>query len=599
METSVSNLWPYSERSSVDVAADIDSLLAQPERPLSDKDKRLAFAFSDVLFDGSYDISSKSGRNLEEAAHTSIASFSQKFYLDYFDTEKGIEDLRKLGIGSGGESLRHRLFVLSDTIEPVKPSVRKSTANNSLNWYKQELAIRLRNDPDHDKHMVDCPTLTVNFAPDMLLGKFEELQSFRRFYRHARQQLRTEDDSDVTKAKHTLLDVYTARVNSIVAALYPDLTNLAMQLASMPESEKVNGWSEKLHTIAPIAARALAQDEAHCSQSNLNFARRLDLLTNGGAWRGEPNFSPVSPELSVLERELSEPNQAAQTTAEQSLPNEVIETLRSTYWKAGELKFFCEAVLEDWALLSEYETDWEEVGDRSGCATDKKWQVVVSPKVTSLSVDGKKKLMTVPQDFDRTLAQISPAGALPGAAHELTHVLQNEYDQVASKDIALIRVKGRKSSTGREMGGILAERELQAVFGQIRPTNLTYLRALEAKLCGSNQTEAARAFVNAERGQIAFAKKAETAGKNVLRLYRKGGHDSQALDYVEQELMLRSLDDFSQDQIRPVAVAGVSLSFKDAAALHRFGLFNLPATIPENPTQDVLRLFMEKFYKSH
>lgn len=587
-------MWPYSERSSIGVESYVSELFADPGIPISDEDKRSAREFAAALFGGHFGELVNSTRNLEDILQTSIASSSQNYYLDYFKTEKGFEDLQKLGIETENpEALKVKLFGLAVAENPVKPTLRKTVANNSLNWYKQELARRLQNDSSQDSEQADSEIISVNFAPDKLLDKFAELKAYRLFYRQVKLGLRADADSDLTAAKRVLIDIHIAKVNDFVAELYPSLKNLAAQLSYLPDSSQALRWQAQLQEVAPVAAKALGQSLEQRKEFGQGFARRLDLLKHGGAWRGEPNVSPISPELTTLADELSEENRTNQIEVEQGLPIEVIEKLKTTHWNADELKNFCEEMLSEWNLLSEFPINWEEADERSGQAADKKWQVIISPKVTSLSLEGSKKTVTVPQIFHRSLSQ-----SLPVAAHELTHVLQYEYDQVAGQDIPLICLKGRRNLTGREMGGIFMERELLAMLGQSRPTNLTYLRALEAKLSGANQTEAARAFVEASTDDTPFKDQAVVAGKNTLRLYRSGGHNSQPLDYAEQELMRRGLDNLGKDRARAVAIAGVSLSLRDAAALHRFGLFSLPEQVPERPAQDVLRVFIEKFYTS-
>ncbi|MFI5275576.1 MAG: hypothetical protein ACHQT5_02005, partial [Candidatus Saccharimonadales bacterium] len=300
--------------------------------------------------------------------------------------------------------------------------------------------------------------------------------------------------------------------------------------------------------------------------------------------------------VAALADELSQ--QQPEAAPDAQLDPEIVEFMRTTRWNAGQMKEFCENVLSSWSFLSEHQTDWEAIGKRSGFAEDDKWQVIVSPKVSALSVNGKKKTVTVPEDFNRTLIQISAAGVLPGAAHELSHVWQNEFSYQLAEQIPLAGIKGKRYVTGYEMGGIEQEREVHTMVGQIRPTNVTYLRALQAKLHGANQTEAARAFAEAKGDEIT-EHSAQIAGSGVLRLYRNGGHDSQALDYIEQELMLRSLSSLSPGEVRAVAIAGGSLSLRDAATLHRFGLLELPREIHVQPAQDVMELFLRDYYQQH
>ncbi len=86
------------------------------------------------------------------------------------------------------------------------------------------------------------------------------------------------------------------------------------------------------------------------------------------------------------------------------------------------------------------------------------------------------------------------------------------------------------------------------------------------------------------------------AGKNILRLSRSGGHSSQPLDYIEQELILRGLEGLPEGQVMAIAMAGGSFSLGDSAALHRVGLLDLPKSVPQRPAQDVLRIYRDQFH---
>lgn len=602
------SLWPYTERNGVNASDDVESLLRDPEVYLDETEKAAAFAFAQGLYTGSINdelrvqplAEDAPVRDLQAIDSTSTTGSRQSFYVDYFKTEAARDDIETLGLDTGGdESIRDQLYKLSIDPSVTTPSARKQIAARSLSWYKRELADRLLLDKDLDATQPDSERVSVEFNPEKFFKKFNELQAYRVFYRQVSKTLRVEVEAleadgastGLHEAKVALLNLHFARVNALVADMYPHMHNLALQINSLPPSEKFDGWRRQLIETAPIAAAAMERDEAERAAYVSDHLRRLDLLRNGAAaWDDTHDYLPISHEVALLADELAEEQQSA-ADAPAQLDPEMIEYMRSTRWNAHQMKQFCEKVLRSWELLSEHQADWEAVGDRSGFAEDGKWQVITSPKVSSMSVNGKKKTVTIPEDYDRTLIQISKAGALPGAAHELSHVWQHEYSFQLAEHIPLARIKGKRYVTGYEMGGIEQEREVHAMVGQVRPTNITYLRALQAKLQGANQTEAARAFAEAKGGEVT-----ELAGSGVLRLYRGGGHDTQALDYIEQELLLRSLSSLSLGEVRAVAIAGGSFSLRDAATLHRFGLLELPREIHVQPAQDVIEIFLRDYY---
>lgn len=601
---SETSLWPYTERNGVGASEDVDSLFRDPEVYLDEQEKAAVYAFADGLFKGqlAYDFrvqphsEDETVRNLHEIDNTSSGASHQSFYTDYFKTEAAQTDVAALGLDlESSVSIREQLYWLAVDPRSTTQKERKEIAARSLNWYKQELANRLLQPKENDAAQPDCEVVDVEFDPTKFFRKFNELQAYRAFYRQVTRSLKDVEPSAQTDAQLTVLNIYYAKVNALVAELYPHMHDISQQIAYMPMSEKFNSWRHELLGAAPIVAdvqnRVIAERETQIS----NHLRRLDLLRNGAAqWEGDANYSPISHEVAQLATELSE-SDTEQVGGTPQLGPVTIEYMHNTRWDAAQMKQFCEAVLDRWELLSEHQADWNEVSERSGYAADDKWQVIISPKVSSLSVNGKKKTVTVPEDFDRTLIQVSKAGALPGAAHELSHIWQHEYSFELAATIPLAKIKGKRYITSFEMGGIQQEREIHTMVGQIRPTNVTYLRALQAKLNGANQTEAARVYAEATGDEIT-PDTAKIAGANTLRLYRSGGYSSQALDYIEQELLLRSMSDLTPGQIRAIAIAGGSFSIRDTAALHRFGLVELPTSIRVQPAEDVMEVFLRDFY---
>lgn len=602
---SETSLWPYTERNGVGASEDVESLLRDPEVYLDEQEKAAVYAFASELFDGSISEDLKVEpstpgepvRDLQEIDNTSTAASHQSFYIDYFKTEAAQADVAVLGLNLESEvSIREQLYRLAVDPRSTVPKVRKEIAARSLDWYKQELANRLQQPKENDAEQPDCEVVNVEFNPEKFFKKFNELQAYRVFYRKVTGELKRSEPTDENDAKRTVLDLYYARVNALAAEMYPHMHDVSRQVEYMPLlDEKFNGWRYHLIDAAPIVVDVQKRVAAERETQISSHLRRLDLLRNGAAhWEGDANYLPISHEVAQLATELSE-SDTEQVEGTPLLGPETLEYMHNTRWDAVQMKQFCDAVLSHWELLSEHQADWNEVGERSGYAADDKWQVVISPKVSSLSVNGKKKTVTVPEDFDRTLIQVSKAGALPGAAHELSHIWQHEYSFELAAIIPLAKIKGKRYITSFEMGGIQQEREIHTMVGQIRPTNVTYLRALQAKLDGANQTEAARVYAEAMGDEIS-PDIAKMAGANTLRLYRSGGYSSQALDYIEQELLLRSMSDLTPGQTRAIAIAGGSFSIRDTAALHRFGLLELPTSIRVQPAEDVMEVFLRDFY---
>lgn len=599
-------LAPYGERNSTHVDKYAETIFGLPEVFLDEPERQEAFSLARGLMEGKWsELSCEASMDLEKLDQTSATESAQSFYLNYFKTEKGREDLTKLGIESDDAAT---ITAVLDDIELVKSRVnvkeRKQIAINSRLWYKDELAKRLEQDPSLDKEYQDIEPLHVNYNPSKLLDKMTQLQAYRRFYRQVRQQLEKQPATDLRNAQSVLLDIYAARVNSEVVVLYPSVINLTLQCQRISTDEKATQWNKRLAQLAPIIHRA-AIKERHEEEDDFKgftdrFARRLDFLRNGAAWQDDGTLSPVSTEVAVLAKELADTTNETMPDNPMRLSAELVSKLDTIYWDADKLKLFLEAVLRHWGMLSEYQSEWDEIEERDGFAPDGKWQEVIHPKKRSLSVRSNRRTQWIPGNYNRTLTQLYKTGVLPGSAHELVHLLQTDFDYKVGETIPLAKIKGRGTVALREMGAVSSEREMQNILGKDRPTNLHYLRALETKLRGANRMEVVRAYFNSriagqEMDGEQLAKAREASVDATLRLYRKKGYDSQPLDYIEQEIIRRELGRLSQGQAHALMICGTSFSLKDTAKLRKFGLIEIPKTVDANPAQDVLDVFLKEF----
>ncbi len=602
IEQSSEALWPFSERNGVNVAADIEVLLAEPEIQLSSEDRFAAQTFAREIFEGNIEGGPhcKAERSLEEVNKLSVLASEQTFYTGYFNTEAGKSDLAGMRIDPATNNIDKYLLDVITVSDTVDEKVRKQVAINSLNWYKEQVAEHLKGDGTKDALYEDAESITVNYEPDKLLDKLEYLQNYRRFYRHVRAGLGQEEPSDLLTAKQTVLDVHIARVNNLMAGLYTSAANLARQLDACEPGVDNERWTERLVAIAPVISNACkAANREHFEQFADTFARRLDLVRNGAALDENEQPVPISKELKILAEQLTGAPEGT-VTAEARVTPEQLKIMDTTFWTGEQLKEFNETILAKWGLLSEHQTDWVEAGKRSGTALDGKWQYVVDPKRKSLAVDGTKKIVFGPEVFGRNLTDESPAGGLPVSAHELTHVLQNEYDEELAKQIPLAKTKGARYVAVREMAGIMQENVVQGYFGRSRGTNLHYLRALQTKLDGGNLVQTARAFYESQRegkqlSEATDKKLRDMAVDRSLRLYRNDGHESQPLDYAEQDLIARGFKNVLPTERSAIAIAGGSFSLRHSAALHRVGLLEVPKEVADNPAEDVWSLFVEEY----
>lgn len=587
-ETVAENYWPYSERNGMDAESDVELLLSEPQFHLMQAERSRVTAFAQGLFDGDIPGVERcaSSRNLEGIYQASVLDSQQKFYLGYLRTEKGSEQAKEFGLATDApdEVLVAQLNDL-DMMRNFEPKKRKLLAANSTKWFKKELSSALEGDPENDKDWHDLPSTVVHYEPQKLIDKLYDIQAYRTFLRNVRRVLPAETNEHVSIANSTLLDVYASRVNSMMADLYPHAVTLAEQIDRMPDNEQRHRLETSLSAAVPII-NAARNDEM--------FAVRLDRIRNGVALENG-SFTPFSKDLLALAEQ-----KPTQNTPPAHITPEIIAEMDKTNWQAEDMKVFVEDVLGQWDMLSEYQNTWEEVGEREGYSPDKKWQVVITPQVKSFSVDGRKRIVKVPDVFDRSLTQVAPAGALMVTGHELAHVLQSEFDDALAKQLPLAAVRGRRSNTLREGGGIYEEQRMQGMLGRDRAINFHYLRAAQVKESGGTMLEVARAFYNSkiagkQLNDKELAKARGAAAGNILRFYRRGSYDTQALDYSEQALLIGAMNAMPAEQQARMVIAGGSFNLHDAAVLHSVDMFAIPEGRMHDPATTVIRTYLERY----
>lgn len=604
-ESKLGSLTPYSERNGVGAAADIESLFSDPENPLPEDELTVAYSFGTGLFRGQLDnIKCESTMDLEQLRQRKAIESIQTFYLGYFATEDGKKDLAKLNLRKFNIDVIAAALNNIDLVKKlVDETARKEIATRSLKWYKAKLEGQLANNPDDDLNFIDEPQVDVNYEPDKLLEKVGSLQAYRKFFREVRRQLKDDQPSDLWSAKNLLLDIHISRVTNQLADLYPSVLSLAQQLANSKSNKKTVIWRKQLDASMPFIKRAVLRKRnkrfADLDAYQDVLAIRLDFLKHGAAWQDDRELSPISNELEQLVAELAEDSPETDAPVPR-IEVKTLEKLDETRWDASQTKEFIETILKDWDLLSEHTSTWDKVEARDGFAEDNKWQVTISPDRSSFLVSGAKRVVWVPEDFDRTLTQMAQAGVLPVVAHELEHVFQEEYNYKIATTMPIAKTVSKRIFTQQEAGAVLEEGKMQAIFGRIRPVNTHYFMALKAKLNGDNKLSVMRAYYNSRtQGSQLDEKEAKknrkTAVNTSLRLYRHGGFNSQPLDYAEQELLSSELRKLPGVQAETVLTTATCFSLQDLARLHKFGLLNIPQAVPISPAEGVWKIFTEKY----
>ncbi|MDB5160637.1 MAG: hypothetical protein JWO96_17 [Candidatus Saccharibacteria bacterium] len=601
METSADRLAPYNERDGVNAAAEAEEIIKDPERQLTKEELEEASSFAKVLFEGKVENGPKceAGVDLERVYKMNALQSYQEFYLGYFDTTEGQQDLVDLGIK---DTSAWRIAAQLQKIDTIKAKLnaeqRKEIAGRSREWYIDMMAQRLEAHPVQDSVHEDVEPIGVNYDPSKIISKLSKLRAYRDYYKAIRQNLKQLPESDLTDAKGLLLDLYAAKTNAMIAELYPGAMDLIRQLETMPDNQQTQEWLSEIKAISPTMEKALLREKARAATDfNDEFARRLDLFKNGAGEMQKGQLIPISDTVNMLAIELES---SLKKEPEASVPAEVAEKLKSMEWRAQDVKGFAELILGEWGLLSKEKADWDEIEERERPALDNKWQIAVHPSKKSFTIDARKRVFWIPAGYNSLEREHAELGPLPLIAHELTHILQRHFDYELGNSIPLARLNGRGTSALREGGAIAQERKVKETFGYERPTNLFYLRALSAKLAGSNKTQIARAFyeTNTKGKTLNEAQLAESRRRAVdgtLRLFRHGGHDSQPMAYIEQDLIWRQLAAEGEDKAEIITIAGGSFSLKDTARLRQFGLLQIPGKLDVHPAEQVIDIFIKKY----
>ncbi|HKX23946.1 MAG TPA: hypothetical protein VJM46_01800 [Candidatus Saccharimonadales bacterium] len=579
----------------------LTELLDAPTQPLNESQLELAFEFADGLFAGHVD-SAHVAVDLTfgevQAAH--VLAQKLTFYLEYFtETEEGRADAVALGLTS--QSVEQLALTLLD-VERTRPTDElKQASERSSNWSRGLLVDQLSRPNVDDLPVVS--RLTVNYEPTRLLAKAEAVAAYREFFAEVLRGLGGEPDERLADAKRALIHVYAGRLDAMAAVdIYPGLLSLEEQLTRSNPSEQVAQWEATLSRLAPALGRihSLEGDERKAARET--YAKHLDAIRQGAPLEiDEVNEQEAGLFVQQALAELSESVQIERAASE-SAPTDLARELEGVTWDAEQIKQLVEAVLREWGVLSDQAVTWQEVDDREGFAPDEKFQVIVTPRRKNMSVDSTRRIVNIPEDTVRPLIGLYPAGALPLVAHELSHVLQAYADYELGQQIPLARIKGRRYRILREAGGAYQEKVLcRDYLGLVREPNLHYLVAYAAKVNGGNRLQVARAFYESlvegkDLAEDELQAARELAVNRSARLYRYGGHSSQALDYVEQSVVCGVLmERLSPEQVDAFLLGSASFSLEDSALLHRFGLLTLPATAAYSPAHDVMRVFDEQF----
>ncbi|HWT39754.1 MAG TPA: hypothetical protein VN081_00540 [Dongiaceae bacterium] len=560
----------YSPRSGEGVIRAVEKLGTVPERPLDEVERADVLHFEGDLFrglfeDGENRYEANAGGDLEYLTKKlSYGTTVKQVYKEFLGTSDARAAYSELGIPDDAFETGYTLPNFYAAVRGLDKTTLRKLEERSRTWGKGQVVTAL-------VEGVEVPELSpvkVFSSPDGITQKLWGLAKYRRFLGEVGHMLDTADDrSNAHKAKQTIVTIYQKVLNKELAENYPNALALWDQLRSTNDQEAMKAlaaaWPSGEHLARlPLYARP-------------KYIVGLDRIRNGTSLEHK-KFSAVTTSLANLAEKIDAQEDEPSTEASLAVftPEEV-EKLSSIKLDAEAMQAFCKAILMWFGKLSSEPEEMYERG-RKKRATDGKWQVVLDDFSDSLEVNGIEGVLKIPQKFNRSLTRAQPPiGAISGAAHEISHIFQNDALAANTGSLVLSKdLRGRSSMALREAGGILIEQQVQeALFGQRRSYETYYMRALEDIEAGKPLSEVLKYSYELRRRHSDDTPEqiATNTFDRISRLQRYGGFDSQPLNYLQSALIIEASQRLNDEQKNRLFAEG-AFDLPDMVALHEYGL---------------------------
>jgi len=477
-------------------------------------------------------------------------------------------------------------YSFTDSAKITKKIISKSTK-----WFDNQFKEALLSgiDPGH--------IALINFIhnPSEYALYVRGLMGYSILLRTIKTQLKNEPGI-VADAKTAVVELYQAKINDYLAKEYPVTLNMYGQLGPSRQAEfALNLGADRQMRMKHILS---------IQRTNKRFLQRLDALRSGLSC--DIRITGLRSIGQKMLDFIESPNATEPVFNKPVFSSDEVEKLSRLEIKAEEMKDLLESALAERGILSEYKYDTESDRTRGTRAADNKWQVVVDATRKSLFVSSKAGVVKVPESFARSPVSIAPSGAIPVAAQTLEHVEQAERVFQNPQSLRLIKGRGGKRSVMyTAIGGLMAERKAHVeLFGQEKPYRRTYPLIMRSYEQTGSEFAAMQAFYEysvAEAGtgisdveRQTIAGRAVSATRRITR--RKGGFDSQALNYAESGLLEQSLSQLSPE-VQDMIYGQAAFDLPDLVRLHRYGLYD-PGTRPEQTLPELFMLQATEYLKS-
>lgn len=515
----------YPERESFGVEEELEQLEKiqkgeMKKYELSDSEKKEFFNFENSLYEG-----------LKEYYEITIVENS--FYTEYFETEEGINDfenttgiaIKERKISDIREFLiktRHKLSLTdSSKIKDLSGRSKLYSENKLL----EDLLKNINN--EYELSISNCKIpkrITLLKNPNEALQKLLGLRNFKKKLKEEYIEISSKNsDSDFIIAKKEIIDLYTQKINGIIASNY----HLGVLLSQIEEEFDLEELSEEERELL-LLNRGLSSQEKNFSrmdkylygssretQNGMTKQVGSELVEMAEDFRNEIVENEVGKYAKIRERGLD--------------PGKVLQRSISV----EQYSVWAEEMLEKYNLKSS-QSPVEFTPSRKGPAPDGKWQFVARDSYKTMSVNGKQRVIksgSKNKSIDECVAVL--------LGHEMEHVFQYEsQSKIPLKLFSELNGAGR-SEVFAEMGAMLLESKINSeIFGYKSLPHPHYVVAMAKRLEGGNYLECVKAFYDSaliilrkarEMGDLTeeefrneSRRKLEIAIDRVKRLYRSG-----------------------------------------------------------------------------
>jgi|WetSurMetagenome_2_1015567.scaffolds.fasta_scaffold05184_1 hypothetical protein len=470
----------YPERASAGSEILIDTLKKieageLPKIELTENEKKKLFEYENSL-----------GSELQEIY--SINSITSKFYPEYFLTPKGKKDfLETVGIEIEGENPEDvQLFLMKnrEIIKKMDPAKRRTLSGKTESHSEKRLLGLLLSTLDENgnisiEEMPAPQKIVLLLTPEKSLDKIKKLREFKKKLKDEK-NIDDLDSENLKKAREKILELYLRRTNQLIT----DRFSSAVLVGQLKQSLGADALSSK--------EKELLASFSGISSSELNYSK-FDRFIHGA----DKTYDERGARIQVSKEILDYANALEQDYIENEInKDEKIKQLGLDPEKIFDANIsvevfskLAEEILEHYGQKSALPSE-EYNPNRAGSAPDEKWQFVVRPEYSSMSVNSKQKIIKSgikPKTISETFAVL--------LGHEIEgHFIQNlNRDQIKLK--LFEKVGSDRTQIFAEGGAMLVQDEISKhAFGYRTIPHPHYIRAMVKKLEGGNYIECVQAF---------------------------------------------------------------------------------------------------------